>query len=273
MRQNFLLMVIVCAFSFVAYTQTTTKSYNSVFQRYEYFDTNRNLIGYEKWNIVSKAWEYYDLRQTNPSDNYTPPAYNPGYDLNLIEDAMKVSRAKIDAGKARIQAVVFRIASLIEIQNELGYITKESGRSQYVLNVADYFDIINADFQKQFTISEYESMSLYHEAQLLNIEKEIRTWGPVSSSQPAKPTANKSTNSNQTNKEHTPLSKKTYNPGTHKVFTGSPVYVAENSKSRIIGYTYGTIEVISKAKEPFYKIKFSNGKKSKIGYIDGVFIE
>lgn len=62
----FLLFGISC------YSQTTTKKYNSMNRRYEYFDSRGSMIGYEFYNTMTRQWEYYETSQKN-STQYRDP--------------------------------------------------------------------------------------------------------------------------------------------------------------------------------------------------------
>src|SRR5690606_26567406 len=66
---------------------------NSIYDRYDYFDSSNNLIGYQKYNTITQAMEYTDL--TTPSNNnsgryivhdYGTPKSN--FDVNLALQAL-----------------------------------------------------------------------------------------------------------------------------------------------------------------------------------------
>lgn len=47
------------------HSQNSTKRYNQYLERYEYFDSSGNIIGYNKWNPYLEQWEYTDIRTEN----------------------------------------------------------------------------------------------------------------------------------------------------------------------------------------------------------------
>src|SRR5690606_22066713 len=93
MKNSLLFCFLFLSFSFV-YCQTTyTKKYNSILERYEYFDSSNNLIGYQKYNTTMGVWEYTDITNTNNNNSgryivhdYGTPKSN--FDVNLALQAL-----------------------------------------------------------------------------------------------------------------------------------------------------------------------------------------
>lgn len=54
----------------LCFSQTVTKKYNSIDRRYEYFDSNGNMTGYEFYNNLSRQWEYYSLNNSQQRKPY-----------------------------------------------------------------------------------------------------------------------------------------------------------------------------------------------------------
>ena len=100
-----LLLILCLLLAFNSYTQTTTKKYNSLQKRYEYYQ-NGKMIGYEKYNSLQKQWEYYSTKTSQSTSSYGEPVSN--FDADL---AMKVLQYKqnrydrlSDSEKAKIWA-------------------------------------------------------------------------------------------------------------------------------------------------------------------------
>ena len=61
-----LLCLFYCLFFFaLTYSQTSTEKYNSLLERYEYFDNEGNLTGYKSYNSILEVWEYYKVEVNN----------------------------------------------------------------------------------------------------------------------------------------------------------------------------------------------------------------
>ena len=134
--------MFLCAFSI--YAQTQTKTWNQIRQRYEYFDSNRNLIGYETWNIVSKQWEYYDVRPAT-NNNYTPPPYVPPYSAEtLILKAYMSSEQRTN----NVMALANMIREVKISKENAGYMNNE--RRQFWNSYIDGFNNRVSDNKNRF---------------------------------------------------------------------------------------------------------------------------
>lgn len=74
--------LILFVFSSNLMGQNYSSKYNSLYGRYEYFDSNGNMIGYKKYNPLYDRWEYTDLSRQNKSNS------NSYYNLDLIQQSM-----------------------------------------------------------------------------------------------------------------------------------------------------------------------------------------
>ncbi|WP_336688487.1 MULTISPECIES: hypothetical protein [unclassified Chryseobacterium] len=87
-------MLLVGAFCF---SQSVTERYNSLYRRYEYFNSSGNIIGYKLYNSLTRQWEYYDLksteyqRQPRQYGEYIQPN-----NLGLIESALQQKQQNYD---------------------------------------------------------------------------------------------------------------------------------------------------------------------------------
>lgn len=67
--KKIILACFICVFA-LNLAQNQTKKWNSVTERYEYFDFRGYLLGYEKYNSILKQWEYFDFKRENKYENY-----------------------------------------------------------------------------------------------------------------------------------------------------------------------------------------------------------
>lgn len=69
MNKLFFILVFIFYYSF-CFSQSATSKYNSIYNRYEYFDSNGTMTGYKTYNSVSQQWEYYEIPKTNTQNRY-----------------------------------------------------------------------------------------------------------------------------------------------------------------------------------------------------------
>ena len=54
------LLIIICLFlAFSGYSQTTRK-YNDVMERFEFYNSNGQIVGYAKYDSIQERWEFFD---------------------------------------------------------------------------------------------------------------------------------------------------------------------------------------------------------------------
>lgn len=69
MKKLFLTLVLLFSLNF-CFSQSATSKYNSIYNRYEYFDSNGNMTGYKTYNSINQQWEYYEIPKTNTQNRY-----------------------------------------------------------------------------------------------------------------------------------------------------------------------------------------------------------
>lgn len=106
MRKLFYISFLWIFLSNNAVGQDFTEKYNSLHERYEFYDSNNNLIGYKKYNTLYQRWDYYDLKSNS---NVIQPI-NP-IDWNLTYQALSIAQQRYDYNK---QYVVETITKLLD---------------------------------------------------------------------------------------------------------------------------------------------------------------
>ena len=126
--------LILSIFSANLMGQNYSSKYNSLYERYEYFDSNGNMIGYKKYNSLYDRWEYTDLSRQHKSNR------NSYYNLDLIQQAMLYKQQQGD-----------RNLNLIydkddEIQNILSKVAERTGgfNSKQKDEISQYVTTINS---------------------------------------------------------------------------------------------------------------------------------
>lgn len=135
--KKFIFLLIFCGLS---YAQTSTEKWNSLYERYEYFDSNGTMIGYKKYNKLYERWEYYDLKSNNSSS--TPqPSFG---DLELAKKALAEKQARYDANTLKVKNQIS-----IVFQNIDYLVLKLMTDSPQELDYK-YANYLKALFQKEF---------------------------------------------------------------------------------------------------------------------------
>ena len=111
MKKIFISVCLLIGIS--CFSQTATKKYNSFYNRYEYFDSGGNMIGYEKYNSFSKQWEYYTTGNT--SQPRQPTQYRDPQQLNIsgLGNATSILQNRYNSNVQQVQNTVNSITDQI----------------------------------------------------------------------------------------------------------------------------------------------------------------
>jgi polyisoprenoid-binding protein YceI len=95
MKKTILIACILLVFN--SFSQTSTKKYNTLQERYEYFDQNGRMVGYEKYNSLSEQWEYYSTKKRQRTNNYSDPVST--FDPDLAIKVLQIKQNQYDNKK------------------------------------------------------------------------------------------------------------------------------------------------------------------------------
>lgn len=111
MKKIFISVCLLIGIS--CFSQTATKKYNSFYNRYEYFDSGGNMIGYEKYNSFSKQWEYYTTGTT--SQPRQPTQYRDPQQLSTsgLGNATSILQNRYNSNVQQVQNTVNSITDQI----------------------------------------------------------------------------------------------------------------------------------------------------------------
>ena len=145
----FLLLFII---SMVCNSQTYTEKYNSVNNRYEFFNSSGQMIGYQIYNSLNKQWETYTVEPPKAEE------YRSTFNTGLAMTALQKRQNDYDKGKqtvnVRIQNGYNEIERFYLTKYQAGQlfirVVKEQYKNNYVnfiLNQGlDYSKIDNVDY-------------------------------------------------------------------------------------------------------------------------------
>ena len=114
MIKKCLLICCCCIFTIFGFSQTTTKKYNEYQERYEYFDQNGNMIGYQKYNSYLNQWEYFEVQiQQNNRSEYIQP-----YDLDLLQKGLQYKQNAYESNVEYIQNRINQVNQTFDYFNK-----------------------------------------------------------------------------------------------------------------------------------------------------------
>lgn len=102
MRRLYLILFLLM--SIYMNSQTVTEKYNSLMNRYEYYNASGNMIGYKTYDNLMNTWNYYDVpQQAQTQSNYQ---YVQPINLQLVNQALADKQTKYDANTKSVQNAI-----------------------------------------------------------------------------------------------------------------------------------------------------------------------
>lgn len=106
------ILIVLLLVTNSALGQSHIEKYNSILERYEYYEGN-TLVGYKEYNNVMDQWEYTDLAKKNSVESQ--PYSSPYRNLNPVETYDASSAYQVLAAKeARYESNVSQIKQLVD---------------------------------------------------------------------------------------------------------------------------------------------------------------
>ncbi|WP_434980942.1 hypothetical protein [Daejeonia sp. YH14] len=164
-------------FGIVSYAQfpSSIEKYNESLQRYEYFDSNHQLIGYKKYNYNLKQWEYHDLKETNnnTSKKYIRNRSVPDFDYPSITSAdIEYAKAVAAAQLKREYENQLYLQMQQQDINQKNELRENLLQKNRKLNDAGYDAIEKKDYQKasEYFLSAYNIL-IENNINILNLRQ------------------------------------------------------------------------------------------------------
>jgi len=247
--KRFLITTIIFLFviGLQAQTASSSRKWNDLYKRYEYFDSKGQMTGYEKWNKLYGKWEYFEnrnYRQPNTS-TYSNYEYKSPYNIELIERGLALKQQQFDKKMNNINEIWGKINYEIEIimDNNL-QLTKEQNDEiiRYSKTITGF---TNGDVDKN-----YNNVISY----MNQVYSNIHTWRINASRR----TQTQSQNSYQQQSSGQEIKKDKYPPGLYAVSKGTIIHQNPDNNSKILLQMRdgGTVRVIDKVQNTaFYKVE------------------
>lgn len=104
------------------FSQSVTERYNSLSNRYEYYDSSGNLIGYKQYNNLRKQWEYFDVQQQYQRQPRQYGDYVEPYNYGAIEQALRQKKIRHDYNVQQVRGLIELMRT--DFINKLSYDSK-----------------------------------------------------------------------------------------------------------------------------------------------------
>lgn len=101
LKIKYLAFATLCFLSFYSWSQSMTSKYNSLYKRYEYFDSDGQMVGYKQWNSLHKQWEYFDSSSNKRKTDYGN--YVSPIDLGLVSQALTQRQKRYNSNVQKVK--------------------------------------------------------------------------------------------------------------------------------------------------------------------------
>jgi len=95
MKKLFFAVLFLFVFSF-SFSQNIIEKWNNLTNRYEYYDSNGNMVAYKVYNSLKGQWETYNIQQTNSSPQSS-------INVDLAEKTLNTLQARYDSNILKVR--------------------------------------------------------------------------------------------------------------------------------------------------------------------------
>jgi len=97
-----LILFLFVLFSVSVFGQDVYEKYNDIQNRYEYFNSSHEMVGYKTYNSIQERWEYHSVeqRQTTRRNKYPDPVST--YNAGLVNKVLASKQARYDNNVADV---------------------------------------------------------------------------------------------------------------------------------------------------------------------------
>lgn len=107
----------------LSHSQSVVQKYNSLYNRYEYFDDSGNLLGYKSYNSLLKQWEFYDVEGSKRETDFG--RYVSPINLELVAKVLEQKQARYDNLSYEEKLRLNRQRAYRQYENRKTYVTNE----------------------------------------------------------------------------------------------------------------------------------------------------
>ncbi|NVN17488.1 hypothetical protein GUA46_03965 [Muricauda sp. HICW] len=156
-----IIFVLFLSIAVHCYSQNYTKKYNRYLERYEFYNSQGTLVGYQTYNPYLQQWEYTDIAKSTNS-TYT---YQNTQDTDLIDRVLSSKQSRYDQNVEKIRDKIKYLHNLLMGINDLQ--TRKRAVNRFSKVVSDFngrnlkYDYSNNQTANQvmnYFISEYNNI-------------------------------------------------------------------------------------------------------------------
>ncbi|TVZ26703.1 hypothetical protein JM83_1690 [Gillisia sp. Hel_I_86] len=181
------ILIFLILFSFACFSQSYTEKYNEIQQRYEYYNSYNELVGYKEWDAINEEWRYTDLtqRQQQRKSPYADMQPVNTFNANLTNQVLAAKESKYNSNINLVQNKIDELSRNLTSHptlhkrfsdaitrfnnqnNKIDYSSAQATNSVINYFIGIYNDLINSISQKQsnnYPVNKKDSKSKYEEA-------------------------------------------------------------------------------------------------------------
>jgi hypothetical protein len=128
--------------STLLFSQTFTEKWNSLYDRYEIFNSSGVMIAYKKYNSLYSRWETYNL-QTSNDKGYEIQQPQSSFNAELAKKTLNTLQSKYDNNLAKLKEVAKSAMEYIYACAKTNGYSYEAASNVYKIYKSKYLDVIN----------------------------------------------------------------------------------------------------------------------------------
>jgi len=236
MKNSILFLLVLVPI--MVFSQSYTEKYNSLYNRYELYDSSNNLVSYKKYNSLYNRWEYYEVAKTVPTYQNLKPSDPTNWDLAY--QALAYKQQKYDEGNRYVTSQIQKLRN--DVSNSTTLSSDE--KTQLQNSITNSINEINSTGKSDFSNSDVVNSILNYIYQNYNntinsINSDRETDSSVKNTEKSNNPYHKEYSGTQTAITYAPILDKP------DIVGGKKIGVVENN----------TVKVLEKINENFYKVK------------------
>lgn len=95
-------------------SQDYSKKYNRLLDRYEFFNSNKDLIGYSKWNSITQSWEYTNVNSTSTNSYQRYKTADVSEYVDVVGNQLQIMQANYSRNKQKLDDLIYYTDIVLE---------------------------------------------------------------------------------------------------------------------------------------------------------------
>lgn len=123
-------------FNYHGFAQTMTQNYNSILNRYEYFDNTGRMVAYKSYNSMTGSWEYYNT--SVQQSNYNPPVSS--VNTSLVNQILQSKQSSYNTNYKKVADKVDRYSKIVLKLYQKNGNKYTNEQAKFIKSVQDYLN-------------------------------------------------------------------------------------------------------------------------------------